>query len=190
MAIDYVAELIEALSSNNRDRRGLARQQLVAIGPSVVDMLIPLVAADDGWAAVEAAHILGELSDLRAYPVLVNAIRSRNPLLAGRAVQSVLNYTGQDLASDLLAVLPHAHVITQQAILNALRRLNDPATVPYLLEQLQRTTSPLIRCVIIQTLGKVGDATLIPRLTDFMWDDDHHVRDWAVEVIKQLEMRG
>jgi HEAT repeat protein len=182
---DEIARLIAALEGDS-DPRALAQARLIQLGGAVVEPLMAVVCAQEGRKAWAAAEVLGELADPRAWPVLVDALSSANPMLGVSATKALLRYTGADVLPDFVAALPQAHVIVQQTIILALQRLGDRRAVTLLIDQLSQTESSTIRTALVQTLGKLGDPRAIPALRACLDDENHHVREWSAEALKWL----
>lgn len=181
-----IQNLIAALSGEP-DERQEARIRLVALGDTVVEPLMALVAREQGRGAWTAVEILGELADERAFPTLVAALDSDNPMLAGMAVQALLHFEEQDILPHLVKALPHVHIMTQQNIILALQDLADKRAVHLLIEQLDQVESPTIRTAIIKTLGELGDPSAIEAIRPYEADSNHHVREWTAVALTQLE---
>ena len=183
---DVISELIAALDGAS-DQCAKAQAQLLQMGDVIVETLVSVVEAQKGRKAWAAAEVLGELADQRAWPALVAALRSENPMLSVMATKALLKYPDVEVLLPLVDALPYANIMAQQTIIGALQRLGDNRAVPYLVEQLKQTMSPLIRTAIVQTLGKLGDPSAIPAIRACLGDEDLHVREWSSVALKQLE---
>ncbi len=182
---DQIALLIAALEGEP-DQRAQAQARLIELGSLVVEPLMAVVGAQEGRKAWTAAEVLGELADQRAWPVLVDALRSANPMLGVSATKALMKYPGADVLPPLVAALPYAHVMAQQTIILTLQRLGDRRAVTLLIDQLSQTPSPTIRTALVQTLGKLGDLRAIPALRACLDDENHHVREWSAQALKWL----
>jgi HEAT repeat protein len=182
---DEITRLIAALD-REPERRAQAQARLIQLGSAVVEPLVAVVCAQEGRRAWTAAEVLGELADQRAWPVLVDALRSANPMLGVSAAKALMKYPGADVLPCFVAALPQAHVMAQQTIILALQRLGDRRAVTLLIDQLRQAESPTIRTALVQTLGKLGDPRAIPALRAALHDENHHVREWAAEALKWL----
>lgn len=181
---DEIAQSIEALKGDYEQREA-ARERLVEAGADAVPLLMAVAESEQGRAAVEAVKVLGQLADPRAFELLLATMRSQQALLSVTAVSAVRAYTDRDVMPELVAALPDACLMAQQSLVLALDENNDPASVPGLVAFLAKTDQPLIRCAIIQTLGRLGDDALVPVIAPYVDDENHHVRDWAAEVIQR-----
>jgi HEAT repeat protein len=182
---EEIQALIDALDAGLENRRK-AQSALLAMGDVVVEPLIAVVSAGEGQKGWAAAEILGRLADPRAFPVLVSALQSQNPMLAGMAVKALLNYKKRNIIPFLLSAFPTVQTLTKQNILLALQTLNDTRVVPFLTQYLNQSESPSIKTAIIQTLGKLGDPAAIPAIRQHLNDRDPHIRQWAAAAIQQL----
>lgn len=186
---EEIQGLIAALEDGFESRR-IARERLLEMGDVVVEPLIEVVLAgkgQKGWAAVE---VLGEFADPRAFSVLVAALQSENPMLAGMAIKALLKYKEPKVIPFLLGAFPKVHVLTKQNILIALQSLNDNRAVPTLIKFLNQVDTPSIKTGIIKTLGMLGDPAAIPAVRSHLDDNDPHIREWADVVLRQLEQKN
>ncbi len=163
-------------------QRGQARTRLIELGEWAVEPLLKVVQAEQGRRAWIAADLLGELRDIRALPILANALGSPNATLGSMAVKSLLRF--DDV--DQVLILPHAHLMTQQTIVLALKRLQDRRAVEPLIDYLSYVESPTLCCGVIQALGAIADPRAVPAIEVWVDDEDHHVREWAAIALRQL----
>jgi HEAT repeat protein len=188
MAADEISRLVHALGGRPEESQA-AKTRLIELGPPVVEPLIEVVNTQRGRPAWAAAEVLGYLGDPRALAPLAGALRSTNSMLGSAAAKALLRLNGlagQDVFPLLADALPHVPLITQQTIVMVLPALKDQRAVHVLIEQLDRTVSPALRCAVIQALGEVGDPQAIPALRRYIQDEDRHVRDWAAQVLARL----
>jgi HEAT repeat protein len=187
--VDEIQRLILALQ-RDPDTRSKARVRLIEIGAPAVGPLLQAVQSEHGPQAWIAADLLGELRDPRALPALIDALRVSNATLSSMAVKSLLRFDNLDPVPILIDALPHAHLMTQQTIVLALKRLADGRALFPLLDYLAGVESPTLRCGVIQALGALGDPRAIPAIQQWIDDEDHHVREWAVIALQQLSEGG
>jgi HEAT repeat protein len=183
---DDLMRWIAALGGNP-DERQQAQARLRTAGPAAVEPLIAVLQSDDSRPAWSAAQVLGDLGDARALPALIAAIRSPNALLGSAAAKAALKLPDPLALSQVIAALPAAPLMTQQSIVLALQQLGDSRAVEKLVELLAATSPPIMRTAIIKALGDLGDAALLPVIRPYLDDADHHVRDWAAEVVQRFE---
>lgn len=186
---DIIVRLIAALEGDP-DQRAEAQAQLIQMGPVVVKPLVAVIKAEEGRKAWAAAEVLGVLADKRAWPALVTALRSKNPMLGVAAAKALLKYTDEDVLPPLVDALPHATIMTQQTIIKGLQRLGDSRAVTVLVTQLGQAASPVIRIALVQALGELGDPSAMPAIRACLNDEDHHVREWSAVILKQLGDRA
>lgn len=189
MTADEISRLVNTLDSSP-DESQPAKGRLIELGPAVVEPLIEVVLAQQGRKAWNAAEVLGRLGDRRAAPSLIAALSSPNPMLgsaAAKALYRLSETSGLDVFPALAEALPHAPFITQQTIVMGLPTLKDCRAVEVLLDHLERTESPMMRCAIIQALGRLEDPQVAPALRRYLKDEDRHVRAWASEVLQRLD---
>lgn len=180
-----IAALIDALD-NDPEPRAQAHKSLMALGAEVVEPLIATVRAEAGRKSWGALQVLGDLGDERALPVILDALRSPTPIIISAAVLALQKFPNQDVALHLIAALPYTRGMGQQDMIVTLQRLGDTRAVPLLIEQLKTVEAPPLRVAIIQALGNMGDASVIPVIKAYADDPDHHVRDRVVSVLEQL----
>jgi HEAT repeat protein len=190
IANTMIEKLIQALDQPDGEARARAREQLVQIGPDVVEPLIAAMQTENLRLSWQAAVTLGHIADQRWIGPMQAALRSSNVLL-GQAAVTALEETLQGEAVDsLLDALAHCRLAVQMPLVNALERLGDSRAVEPLCGFLETTGSPELRYTIIQALGKLGDPSLIPLIEKFEHDPNHHVRDRVVIALDRLTNMG
>jgi HEAT repeat protein len=188
MAADEISRLVQALGGRPEESQA-AKTRLIELGPPVVEPLIEVVNTQRGRPAWAAAEVLGYLGDPRALAPLAEALHSTNSMLGSAAAKALFRLNGcagLDALPVLAEALPHAPFITQQTIVMVLHALKDRRAVRVLIDQLDRTGSPVMRCAVIRALGELGDPQAIPALRRYIQDEDRHVRDWAAQVLARL----
>ncbi|NDJ52548.1 MAG: hypothetical protein GYB68_05595 [Chloroflexi bacterium] len=185
MAIDP-QEIIPGLGGNPAEKQ-VATKILTQLDAAAVPALLSAIEHAEMSIAIEAVNILAVIRDKRALPLLLQTVEAEHPLLAGQAVHAVAAYPETDDILGLFDALPRVSVIIQQTILVALQRRSDPTVAPYIVSYLETTKSALMRSATIKTLIKLGDPDVLPAITPFLSDPDHHVREWASEAVKVLK---
>jgi HEAT repeat protein len=179
--------LMDALNGETAHRTQ-AQRRLTEMGSVIVEALLEILRSErhsKSWAIVQ---VLGDIGDPRCLPDIVSALHSHNPLLSSAAVKSLSKFQSQtDIIPTLLEVLPTSNIMTQQSIVVALQQLGDSRVVSPLIQLLYHAESPVLRCAVIQTLGKLGDQAAVPAIRSFQDDSDHHVREWVNVALRQLE---
>lgn len=184
---DEFGQLLDALNADGTERFK-AQRRLIEMGEIVVEPLLDVMLSNNYRKTWAIAQVLGEIGDRRCLQGLVLALRSENPLLSSTAAKSLSKFQNQvDILPYLLEVFPSVDVITQQTITLTLQQFRDSRAVKPLMEQLRQAKSPVLRCAIIQTLGILGDSIAAPTIRTFANDPDHHVREWVIEALDQLQ---
>ena len=183
-----IESLIMSLETERAEERTQAIDRLAALGEPVIERMLALLENPNttATAARAAVDVLERITNPRAFDALVRTIQAGDPILAGKALKAVLRHDRDDIAVHLAGVLPVAHIMVQQSIIIAVQKLGDDRVVGTLLEELARHESPTLRCAILKALGSLGNDEVVPSITPYLKDEDRHVREWAVEALKQL----
>jgi HEAT repeat protein len=185
MDIIIIEQLIDNLTSTNGEIRASAAHQLVQMGGEAVEPLIETVRQGSGKQSWRALKVLTSIPD-RVFDVLCEAVTAAHPIVRETAAAE-LGKTGDPRALPLLVTaLDDTHPNVQLWAAQALRDLGDPQAVSTLLERLPQVVSASMRYTIIEALGVLGDASIIPSILPYRDDPDHHVRDRVQAALKKL----
>lgn len=178
--------VIDVLDSAEISRRTEARLFLKENQEQCYSLLLDALISDTKRACWEAARILTATRDPRWLQPMTTVLGTDNILLGQIAVRSIQDYHPN--AVDILcAALPSAGLHTQPQIIQALGELNASQSVAALVELLQATESPTVRYTVIHALQKLNAVSTAPIIQAYLGDENHHVREYAVQALKHLQ---
>jgi HEAT repeat protein len=179
--------LLQELDSPDFQVRLRAKNKLIQMGADAVNTLIDALNSDNLRLSWQAAVVLGEIPDPRWIEPMITALNSPNILLGQAAIVALENALQQDAAEYFLSAYPKCRVVVQVALINALERLSDTRTVEPLCQLLEATDNPELRYSIIQTLGKLGEPSVIPLIQKYQNDPNYHVRERTIIALQRLQ---
>src|SRR5258708_25679220 len=114
------------------------------------------------------------------------ALDSPNILLGQAAVVALENALAQEAVEPFLEAIPRCRLVVQMSLIIALGRLRDSRSVEPLSRFLESTDSSELRYTLIEALGVLGDRNVIPLISKFQNDPNHHVRERVTMALEQL----
>lgn len=171
----HVVTWIEELDSLDLERRTEVKQQLRALGDTVIVELIAAAYSVTQRRCWEAAALLAEIDDPCVAPVMRQLMKSHHPIVVQIAVRTLARQ-GEENATILVDALSRSPELTRIEIVRGLEQIGSKCAVLPLLDLLRRANSSVLRYTIIQALGRLGDARAINLIRSFENDEDHHVR--------------
>ncbi|GAB4545798.1 MAG: HEAT repeat domain-containing protein [Anaerolineae bacterium] len=162
-----------------------ATQALLEVGEAAIPALLAAMRREDQPRCWRAALIVVRYDREKWLAAMRKALTSTNPLL-GQTAANILTQYGTEFLEDMLEALPHTHPIVQLKLVAVLEQIGDRRAVPLVMNILETTRSPLMRCAAIQTLGALGDARARELIHRFAEDPDHHVRKRVQKALSLL----
>ncbi|MBX7255555.1 MAG: HEAT repeat domain-containing protein [Candidatus Hydrogenedentes bacterium] len=150
------------------------------------------VARVAGGAAEKAQVIgaLGQLSDERAIPALLEALHSADPDVVFIAAEALGERKEPRAVEPLLEMAKHPNENYRCSAVMALRAIGDPRAVPTLIAALN-DSSHVVRSQAAVSLGELGDKQATPDLVRVALNDtDFNVRSDALNSIAALKDRS
>jgi len=129
-------------------------------------------------------QVMGADEPLRFEGICV-ALASRNPLVGSAAAETLEAYREAAIA-PLIQTIDTAHILVALRIIRALDAIGSPQAVPPLLALLKSTPHVPVRYTIIESLGNLGDRSLVSLLRPYLDDADHHVREKTLLALEKL----
>lgn len=184
--LDTIEMLILTLDNSDFEQRQTIKATLEAMGEMAVDALISAMKTQQGKKAWESADILSRIDDNRRIEPMKTLITTQNPMIGQIVVKTLSTLPTEECVPLFIQALAQAHYVTQLEIIKSLEELDSSVAVPHLLELLSTSTYPVQRLLIIKTLGKLADSSIIPALTPYLYDEDSHVQARTKQVIEEL----
>ncbi len=160
-----VEELVRALDDVSLPVREQAARALGEIqDPRATLPLVSKLSDASSGISGPAATALGKIGDKAALPALAAAAQLGPPTRRLAAMEA-LGRMSDGSVSDILSVLlrdPDGTIRT--AAIRALAEREDPASLPSLLEQLNREQEPANLAILADALGRLGEPEAVPAL--------------------------
>lgn len=183
----HIRSLIDNFHSEDRDVRLKAQEELAAIGPAAVDLLIATLEDVNHVTRCRAACTLREIGDRRAVKSLIAALDDE-AWVVRRAAARALGTLGDGRAFEpLLATLQDDDKLVRVEAVIALTHLGDERAFDHLatiVRQLDEDDS--VRLAAVRGLGRVGGERAMDLLVAALEDTDWDVREAAVKSIGEL----
>jgi len=142
----------------------------------------------------DVLHALRLLGDLRymkssrraAFEAIEPALYSRHAKVAAAAMRAMASSAPPDLFFDRIApFLSHEDRRLQRAAIQCMAATKSARTAS-VLQRLYARSPRGTRQVILNTLGEIGDDSIVPLLADALGDEALTIRNAALEVVVQL----
>lgn len=203
---DTVVELLDLLLSKRQDtlssleRRRFAQQQTTVV-PHLIRMVETKAywyeeGPGEGWAAILAARLLGELKAIQAVNVLVDAVADSRPddIIHEAALFSLMAI-GRPALSAVQAYFRYGRdVATKASLAEVLGRIGQRSADSFdLLRQVwEEAEWTQNRRMVALAFGDLGDRRAIPLLKAALqdWDTDALDLDYIAWAVQQLGVRA
>jgi HEAT repeat protein len=194
-----VVDVLLPLLAAEEATRGRARatEVILALGPSAIGRLAPLVADGRWYTQRNAAWLLGRLGSREAVPLLQTLLRSPDPRVIREAARALAAIDDPAAARAVHAVLRAASGPARQVVVAALVAERDPRVVPVLLRILAE--SRLVRrdhAIVLETLDALGTLgrdeavgdieRVMRRRSVFAWRKMRAVKRRALEALRAI----
>ncbi|MDA0244614.1 MAG: HEAT repeat domain-containing protein [Chloroflexi bacterium] len=175
-----------ALQDENDWIRQLAINTLGKIGDTTsVPHLINTLQDENHHIRMNAAQALGQIGDITSVPHLIATLYDDDDEVYWETIQA-LGQMGERAVPYLIDALhlPSGDSGLHQGIAIALAKIGT-ITIPTLIATLHHKEWEARRAVI-ETLGLIGDATIVPHLLSMLHDESNLVRQEAIESLGQI----
>lgn len=136
-------------------------------------------------AVIRILTVLGGIGDLRATPVLTEALESPEAGVRRSAARALARLPDRAAVPLLIKALRDEDADVQQEAASSLGALRDAGAVPALVEAL-KVGNPSQRYSAAGALGRIGDSGAVAALVGALSDSDPDVRGEAAEALGQL----
>ncbi len=150
---------------------------------SKVETLMKICVSGETEQQIVSIEELVELKAYIAVPVLIKLLSSPDDVVKFTAIQA-LGELGkenkQQVGSELIKLLTHPEEIVRSEAIDALGILGYSPAVQSVRSALQNDSSALVRASAAETLGDLGDSSVLNDLELSLDDPDESVRAYAV----------
>jgi HEAT repeat protein/energy-coupling factor transporter ATP-binding protein EcfA2 len=200
-----VEPLIDVLYNpdKNKDVYWYATIALQKIGVSAVEPLIAVLSHSDEYVRAQAAQALGEIGDVRAVEALIGILQDSNVAVRRDAAEALGKIGNAHAVEALIVALSDPHEDVRKSSAKALGKIGDSRAIGPLItllhdkeaggeakDALAKIGKPavdalitvlsdsdeLVRCRVIDALGKIGDARAVEPLLTLLHDPNRDVR--------------
>ena len=145
-----------------------------------VPKLIKMLKGMGSLSAIGAVEALGKIKDPRAFPHMIEKLRSENNSnIVGEALKEI----GKPVVPHLIEALKHENDATKQRIIVVLGKIRDDSAVPALIDILVKDKNGELLKAAMEALGKIGDASSVPVLMN-IFRDSEWFQDEAFEALR------
>jgi len=133
-----------------------------------------------------AANALGQIGDVQAGPILVEALADRSFDLQLAALKSLGKLHYLEARPHIKQFIMDSNPRLRRAAVLTLGQLADAEDISILLSVAQNDSSPLVRPVAVEALGLIGNAEIIPQLLPLANDANAYLRAALVNTLMIL----
>ncbi|MGW8367709.1 MAG: protein kinase domain-containing protein [Gammaproteobacteria bacterium] len=180
-----VKYLLPAMKSENEYSRRAAVEVLNETGtPASVKYLLAAVEDEDWWVRSRASDALARIGGDRVINAVIELIKDKDENIRRAAIE-ILNTCGDSRAVDRLieATTDPDWWVSERAA-DALAGIGDKKAVPALFAMAERNDRSLP--VALNALGRLGDASLLPRIVPYLSRPEKETRVAAIESLALL----
>ena len=166
-APDAIAALLRSVQVNHRNF-GLLNSALKILRRSDVDVhaaLVDFLRGTDEDLRIQAALALGDQEDTCAIPALIAALNDPSPNVVYHAIEALGKLRANEAANTLVQIAESRDFFLGFPALAALAEIGNPGVATRLLPLMQ---DPMLREATAQTLGRIGDESVVKPLVDVL----------------------
>jgi HEAT repeat protein len=183
-AADLGGEIIGFLyADDNAGLRNTAFEILVALGHTIVPLLVKEADSSDHDVRKFVLDILGEIGDPATSAVMIGALFDPDKNVRAAAAENLGKIRAQEAIPHLLLVLNEPDLSLRFTVLDALGRIGADTPVDQLLP-LGR--EKVLRKALFDCLGHLGAATALPVLVEGLTDQIRNVREAAALALDRI----
>jgi serine/threonine-protein kinase len=182
---ETVKHLLPAMKSENEFSRRAAVEVLNEVGTAAsVKFLLEAVADEDWWVRSRASDALARIGGEKVVSAVLELIKDKDEDIRRAAIE-ILNSCGDKRALDhLIEATKDKDWWVSERAADALAGIGDKKALPAILDMLARNDKSLP--VAIKTLGRLGDASHLPKVAPFLKRPEKEVRIAAIEALTGL----
>ena len=182
---ETVKYLIPAMKSENEFSRRGAVEVLNVIGNTAsVKFLLEAVADEDWWVRSRASDALARIGGDRVVDAVLELIKDKDEDIRRAAIE-ILNSCGDKRAvNHLIEATKDKDWWVSERAADALAGIGDKRALPAILAMLDRNDKSLP--VALSAVGKLGDASMLPKLAPYLKRPEKEVRIAAIEALASL----
>jgi HEAT repeat protein len=130
--------------------------------------------------------ILGDIAAPESIPTLIRGLEDDDSNVRAAAAENLGKLKTAEAVPALLKAMQHPDLLLQFTILEALSKIAAPVPLP---ELLPYKDEKLLRKVLVDCLGKAGDASAISELVAALTDSMRNVREAAILALVEISSR-
>ena len=182
---DTVKYLVDALKDENEYCRRSAVEVLNEVGnPNSVKVLLAAIKDDDWWVRARAGDALADIGGPKVMDSVLELIKDKDEDIRRTAIE-ILNAMKDERAVDaLMKATDDSDWWVRERAVDALAQIDSKKAVPKLVSMLGSDAKT--NTVVLRALGKLGDYTLIEKITPLLNQPDQQVQVEAIKAITQL----
>ena len=185
------AELVEQVcqllrSHDNAGLRNSAVEVLERLGGRYLDIVLRYAFDEDGDVRKFIVDVLGTIGDRSVAPQLVKLLGDKDANVRSAVAETLGRLREAEAVPALVAVLGDESVTFRHTVLDALAAIGSPVPVDRLVSCMDE---PLLRRVVYECLGSVGDIEAVPLLVEGAASGARSVREAAVRALVRLRRR-
>jgi HEAT repeat protein len=167
-----VAALVCKVRDEHQDLSVLnsALKALTRIKGDIITPLTELLRIPDVDLRGYAVLALGDQTDRRAIPALVQALNDDDINVRYNAIEALGKLQAQEATLALVDIVKSGDFFLAFPALDALKRIGDPSVIPHVVSLL--SGDELLRDPIIELLGQLGDETVVTPLATLLNEAD------------------
>ncbi len=185
--------IVEQIANENIVTRNLAAELLQKLGTIAVDALVPYLHDQNQDVRKIAVDVLGAIKDPGPVQPILELFSDPDPNVVVSAVEALGNI-GSAAAVSALCDLFDQQMIARPPIAEALGKIKDPASSPFLLRKLRdaldnQADDPLTFFALIDALGEVGDAEALETMQQQVAKTQGTIRSALLQAIERIAHR-
>ena len=150
-----------------------------------VQLILPLLKAEDVWVRIQALRFLGARGAVEAANEIVAKLDERDPAVRREAVQALGAIGSSEYLAPLCQSLRDPDLQVSSSAIAALVAIGDPGAVRHLIEVL-KDESEYARRGAVEVLNEVATTEAIQDLVQALQDEDWWVRVRAADALGAL----
>ncbi len=177
-------ELEDSLRNHdNANLRNVAIEAFIRYGKEATSYLLQLLKDSDEEVRMFSATILGDVQDAMVVDDLINMLDDLDENVKHAAAESLGKIGDARAVSPLIDCLQQDFWIQYPAII-ALGSIGDPSAISHLVKLLD---NEMLRQAVIETLGNIGDMSVVPILADILSQHDPDIRNNTIAALVNIQ---
>lgn len=183
---DILEDILVRIKQHHKNLNILnsAIQVLVGHREKIFDTLSHLLKSSDKDLRIYAAQTLGESKDMRAVPVLIEALDDPDKNVVYHAIESLGKLKAYEAVPRLIEIVLQNDFFTSFAAIDSLRNMGEKILLIHLDKLIE---NEFLQPICIEVIGEFGYDVNIPTLIEILKLNPETVFDLAEAIIKMME---